>query len=61
MTPPARLAPVQPVNMLLVDDRPPNLLALEGVLQDPGQRLVTARSGQEALRRLLEQDFAATP
>jgi two-component system sensor histidine kinase/response regulator len=47
------------VNILLVDDSPKNLLALEAVLHDLGQTLVTATSGEEALRHLLERDFAA--
>jgi signal transduction histidine kinase len=46
------------VNILLVDDRPENLLALEAVLSDLGQNLVTAGSGSEALKRLLHDDFA---
>src|SRR5262249_57723753 len=45
-------------NILVVDDLPEKLLSLELVLQDLGQNVVTARSGREALRRLLEQDFA---
>lgn len=45
-------------NILLVDDQPANLLALKGLLDSLGQRLVEARSGEEALRRLLEEDFA---
>lgn len=45
-------------NILLVDDRPDNLLALESVLADLGQNLVRAISGAEALRHLLKQDFA---
>jgi CheY-like chemotaxis protein len=43
----------------LVDDQEANLLALEAVLRPLGQNLVKARSGQEALRRLLQDDFAA--
>ena len=44
--------------ILLVDDRPENLLALETVLDDPGYHLVQAHSGEEALRHLLDQDVA---
>jgi PleD family two-component response regulator len=47
-----------PVNILLVDDQPANLLALEAVLEDMGQNLVRARSGEEALRELIKKDFA---
>ena len=46
------------VNILLVDDQPANLLALEAMLQGLGQTLVKAESGREALRRLLTHDFA---
>ncbi len=45
-------------NVLLVDDQPANLLALEAVLEGLGHSLVKASSGEEALRRLLDQDFA---
>jgi PAS domain S-box-containing protein len=44
--------------VLLVDDRDENLLALEAVLEPTGCRLVKARSGDEALRALLRDDFA---
>ncbi|MDX6676540.1 MAG: hypothetical protein QOE31_592 [Solirubrobacteraceae bacterium] len=44
--------------VLLVDDRQENLLALEAVLAPTGCRLVSARSGDEALRALLKDDFA---
>jgi signal transduction histidine kinase/DNA-binding response OmpR family regulator len=44
--------------ILLVDDRPDKLLALEAVLEDLGQPMVRAESGREALRHVLQQDFA---
>jgi PAS domain S-box-containing protein len=44
--------------ILLVDDEPRNLLALEAVLQGEGRHLVRATSGQEALKYLLQEDFA---
>jgi serine phosphatase RsbU (regulator of sigma subunit)/DNA-binding response OmpR family regulator/anti-sigma regulatory factor (Ser/Thr protein kinase) len=52
-------APVDPTPaVLLVDDRPENLLALEAVLEPLGVRLRTADSGEDALKALLEEDFA---
>jgi PAS domain S-box-containing protein len=44
--------------ILLVDDRPQNLLALEAILEPLGQDLVQAGSGEEALRSLLTHEFA---
>ena len=44
--------------ILMVDDHPPNLLALDAILDPLGQDLVHAHSGEQALRRLLESDFA---
>src|SRR5437764_8256191 len=46
------------VNILVVDDLPEKVLVLESILADLGQNLVVANSGGEALRRVLEQDFA---
>lgn len=46
------------VNVLLVDDKPENLLALIVTLERLGENLVTATSGREALKRLLEDDYA---
>ncbi len=46
------------VNILMVDDEPANLIALEATLENLGQNLVRARSGREALRQVLDQDFA---
>ena len=48
----------RPVDLLLVDDREENLIALEAILEPLGQNLVRAKSGEEALRALLHQDFA---
>jgi two-component system, sensor histidine kinase len=47
-----------PVQILLVDDHPENLLALEAVLSDEEYLLVKASSGHEALRKVLQGDFA---
>src|SRR5258706_8878682 len=48
--------PAAPI--LLVDDYPPNLVALEGLLRPLGHRLVTASSGEEAVHKAQEEDFA---
>jgi len=45
-------------NILVVDDRAEDLLALRTVLDDPGYRLITAQSGREALLHVLRHDFA---
>jgi PAS domain S-box-containing protein len=46
------------VNILIVDDHGENLLALRAILEELDENIVTAESGFEALRHLLEQDFA---
>ena len=45
-------------NILIVDDDLKTLTAMEALLSGPGRNIVTADSGQEALRHLLRQDFA---
>ncbi len=45
-------------NILVVDDLPANQLVYQSVLEDLGQNLVIARSGREALRQVMQQDFA---
>jgi len=44
--------------VLLVDDEPDNLVALAAVLEPLGRELVRARSGEEALKLLLQGEFA---
>jgi len=44
--------------VLIVDDRPDNLLALEALLEPLGVRVVRAASGEQALRYLLHRDCA---
>ena len=46
------------LNILVVDDEPSSLVALEAVLKGLGQNVVTARSGREALKHVLSMDFA---
>jgi polar amino acid transport system substrate-binding protein len=48
----------QTASILLVDDEPANLLALDAILEPLGQSLVHASSGAETLRCVLQQDFA---
>ncbi|HKP01975.1 MAG TPA: response regulator [Chthoniobacterales bacterium] len=46
------------VSILIVDDRPDKMLAYETILAELNENIVCARSGKEALRCLLKQDFA---
>lgn len=48
----------EPASVLLVDDRPDNLVALEAVLDPLGHNLVRAGSGEEALKHLLSEEFS---
>ncbi len=55
-------SPDQPITaaarVLVVDDHPSNLLAVEAILEPLGHPLTMASSGDEALRHLLHDDFA---
>lgn len=46
------------VNILIVDDRPENLIALNAILSPLNQNIVQAKSGREALKWVLNEDFA---
>ena len=52
------LGVLEPIHILLVDDRPENLFALEAVLESEEYILIKANSGEEALRCLLKNEFA---
>jgi signal transduction histidine kinase/ActR/RegA family two-component response regulator len=55
----ARAPETVPVaNILLVDDRPENLLSLKAILERPEYRLVTATTGEEALGLALRETFS---
>jgi signal transduction histidine kinase len=57
----ARMQPTrrqEKVNILLVDDQPARLLSYETILAELGQNLISARSGVEALARLMKDEFA---
>ena len=47
-----------PVNILLVDDQPGRLLTYRAILEPLGERLVEATSGTEALKRLMDDEYA---
>ena len=55
---PASESAGEKVKILLVDDQPDNLLSAEAVLEVLGEEIVKAQSGREALRHLLDSDFA---
>jgi signal transduction histidine kinase len=63
VSPPAGIGPApaladDKVNILLVDDQPARLLTYQSVLASLGQNLVLARSGLEALDKLMHEEFA---
>src|SRR5436853_6533466 len=49
---------IEPVKILIVDDVPEKVMAIEATLAELGQNVVKASSGREALRCLLKDDFA---
>ena len=49
---------VERANILIVDDRPDKLLVYRTLLDELGQNLYTASSGDDALRQVLEREFA---
>ena len=55
------MSPGDKVNVLLVDDQPAKLLAYEVILQELGENLIKASSGQEALEHLLRSALQVLP
>ncbi len=55
---PARELDQDRTSILIVDDRADKLLALQAILEELGQNIVVAQSGSDALKRMLEHDFA---
>jgi signal transduction histidine kinase len=54
----ATAAAVAPVKILLVDDQPGRLLTYRAILEPLGEELMDARSGMEALKLLMEDEYA---
>jgi signal transduction histidine kinase/DNA-binding response OmpR family regulator len=52
------MSTAEKANILIVDDLPDKLLVLQSILEELDQKVIQARSGEEALRRVLENDFA---
>src|ERR1043166_9051134 len=53
-----RMQTEEKVKILVVDDLPENLLVYQSILDDPGQEVVAVSSGAEALRQVLQHEFA---
>jgi signal transduction histidine kinase len=58
MTAPNIVSSSAPAPILLVDDRPANLVALHAILAAPEHELVSVPSGREALAQLQRREFA---
>src|SRR5215213_8453975 len=52
------MTPTPKTNILIVDDHPENLLALEAILERTGQNIIRASSGEEALKYVLQYQFS---
>lgn len=52
------MKPARSARVLLVDDRQENLLALEAIMQGMPVTTIAVNSGEEALKKLLREDFA---
>jgi signal transduction histidine kinase len=50
------MSPIPPARLLVVDDQPANLLALEALLAEEGLTVLSARSGEEALLHARRED-----
>ena len=48
----------RPINILIVDDEPRNLIVLETLLDDPGYRVIRCESAEKALLALIVEEFA---
>jgi PAS domain S-box-containing protein len=52
------MSTTDPIKVLVVDDLPDKRLVYKTILEEPGQEIIAVESGSEALRRLLQDDFA---
>src|ERR1043165_626324 len=52
------MATEEKVKILVVDDLPENLLVYQSILDEPGQEVIAVSSGAEALRQVLQHEFA---
>jgi signal transduction histidine kinase/CheY-like chemotaxis protein len=55
---PGQAPPTGRADILIVDDRPDKLLVYRTILEDLGANLYTAASGEQALKQVLEREFA---
>jgi signal transduction histidine kinase/DNA-binding response OmpR family regulator len=58
LTPQSKQLEQERANILVVDDLPEKHVVFRSILEELGQNIISARSGQEALRFILEQEFA---